>query len=207
MRKVETSISLPGTAYEDGLAQQGLAPVAGVDEVGRGPLAGPVVTCALILPLGLVIDGVNDSKKLSAKKRTLLAAEIKSVAIDYAFGIVDAETIDRINILQATLLAMKMAVEGLQILPKAALVDGVTSPHLSCKVVCLAKGDAKSHLIAAASILAKVERDAMMADIHDIFPMYGFNSHKGYGTKVHGEALMQYGLCPQHRRSFCRRYL
>ena len=196
-----------GIKHEDELARRGLYPVAGVDEVGRGPLAGPVVACALILPQWLVIDGVNDSKKLSAKKRETLAAEIKNAALAYAFGIADVKTIDRINILQAAMQAMKEAVEGLEITPKVALVDGTTAPNLSCEVVCLAQGDSKSHLIAAASILAKVERDAIMVKLHDEYPMYSFKSHKGYGTKAHREALTQYGLCPEHRRSFCKSFL
>ena len=193
--------------YEQELVAQGFDIIAGVDEVGRGPMAGPVVVCALILPHGLMINGVNDSKKLSEKKRVQLDAEIKSAAVAYAFGIIDVETIDRINILQATLRAMEMAVGELTPTPQAVLVDGTTAPDLNCKTVCLPQGDARSHLIAAASILAKVKRDAMMQELDKRYPAYGFGKHKGYGTKQHLLALEEFGLCPQHRRSFCKKYL
>ena len=170
-------------------------------------MAGPVVACAVILPQGLIIDGVNDSKKLSEKKRNALAAEIKSVAIAYAFGIIDVQTIDRINILQATMWAMTDAIQSLSVAPESALVDGTTPPILPCKTVCLPQGDAKSHLVAAASILAKVERDAMMQALHAQYPVYGFDKHKGYGTAVHRAAMLEHGLCPEHRRSFCKKYM
>jgi len=196
-----------GTEYEDNLRQQGFETVAGVDEVGRGPLAGPVVACALILPPGLNIEGVNDSKKLSARKREAMATIIKDAALAHAFGIVDVETIDRINILQATLLAMKKAIDGLETTPTAVLVDGTTPPNLSIHTICVPQGDAKSQLIAAASILAKVHRDAMMAAIHTEYPQYGFDAHKGYGTAKHRAAVEANGLCPHHRKSFCKGWI
>ncbi|MCL2217547.1 MAG: ribonuclease HII [Defluviitaleaceae bacterium] len=194
------------------LAQSGLRPVAGIDEAGRGPLAGPVVACALVLPEGLIIEGVNDSKKVTALRREKLAAIIKENAVAYAFGIVDAAEIDRINILRATLLAMEQAVsalevEGQALRPRVALVDGTIAPVCPCPVIYIVKGDSLCHLIAAASILAKVERDTIMEDLHKKYPEYGFDKHKGYGTAAHREALRQHGLCPQHRRSFCRAFL
>jgi len=195
------------TIIEDSYTSRGISPVAGVDEAGRGPLAGPVVACAVILPAGLVVEGVNDSKKLSEKRRQELAARIKSEALAYAFGIVDVPMIEEINILQATLLAMKIAVEGLTTAPKMVLVDGNKLPTLPCEAVCIKKGDSASHLIAAASILAKTKRDAIMLELHEKYPMYGFDKHKGYGTKTHRDAIAQHGLCPQHRPGFCRKAL
>jgi len=188
---------------EDILAESGLWPVVGIDEAGRGPLAGPVVACALILPAGLIIEGVNDSKKVTALRREKLSAVIKEAAVAYSFGIVTPEEIDRINILQATMKAMTQAVSGLETMPKVALVDGTKPPPCPCPVIFMAKGDSASHLIAAASILAKVKRDAIMDELHATYPLYGFNAHKGYGTVAHRDALRLYGLCPQHRRSFC----
>lgn len=213
-QKMPRKIITAPTTIEDDLVVSGHWPIIGVDEVGRGPLAGPVVTCALVLPAGLVIEGVNDSKKVTAPRREKLAAIIKESALAYAFGIVSAEEIDKINILQATMLAMqqavdvvynKMAQEGwLLEKPAIALVDGNTPPQCPCKVICVTQGDSKSHLIAAASILAKVERDNIMEELHKQYPEYGFNTHKGYGTAAHREALKKHGLCPQHRRSFCK---
>lgn len=194
------------TTIENSYTARGISPIAGVDEAGRGPLAGPVVACAVILPPGLVIEGVNDSKKLSEKRRNELAARIKSEALACAFGIVDVAIIEEINILQASLSAMKIAVEGLNPAPQMALVDGNKLPALSCKAVCVEKGDSASHLIAAASILAKVERDAIMQELHEKYPVYGFDKHKGYGTKAHRDAILEHGLCPQHRPSFCHNF-
>ena len=188
---------------EDILHENGLWPVAGVDEAGRGPLAGPVVACALILPAGLIIKGINDSKKVTALRRVKLANVIKEAAVAYSFGIVSPEEIDRINILQATMLAMTTAISNLDPASKVALVDGTTPPPCPCPVIYMKKGDSISHLIAAASILAKVERDTIMDELHTQYPIYGFNSHKGYGTAAHRDAIRKYGLCPQHRRSFC----
>ena len=196
-------VSAP-TTIEDMYAQQGLSPIAGVDEAGRGSLVGPVVACAVILPQGLIINGVNDSKKLSPQRREELATRIKENALAYAFGVVGVDTIEEINILHASLLAMKIAVEGLTIAPKMVLFDGIKLPvGLPCEAVCIKQGDSASHLIAAASILAKVERDKMMLELHEQYPMYGFDRHKGYGTAAHKAALLEHGLCPQHRIGFC----
>jgi len=198
------SIVTAPTTYEDSLAAKGLSPVAGIDEAGRGSLAGVVVACAVILPPGLVIEGVNDSKKLSSVRREELAMRIKEEALAYALGIIDVDLISSLNILHASLLAMRKAVEGLAILPKAALIDGnKLPPGLPCEAYCIKQGDSASHVIAAASILAKVERDAMMRELHEKWPMYGFDKHKGYGTAAHKKALQEYGLCPQHRVGFC----
>ena len=186
------------------LYAQGYQWIAGVDEAGRGPLAGPVVACAVVLPAGLVIEGVNDSKKITEKRRHELAACIKTQALAYAFGIVDVSIIEEINILQASMLAMQKAVESLKIAPKFVLVDGNKLPILPCEAICITKGDSASHLIATASILAKVMRDNMMLELHEKYPFYGFDKHKGYGTKAHRDAIVKHGLCPAHRISFCR---
>jgi len=195
-------ITAPST-IEDAYFAKGIQYIAGIDEAGRGPLAGPVLACAIILPYGVIVEGVNDSKKLTTKRREELSETIKEVAICYTFGIVEPHDIDKINILQATLKAMQIAVKSLDITPEIALVDGNTPPKLSCKVECIVGGDSASHLIAAASILAKVERDKIMLELHKKYPQYGFDTHKGYGTVVHRKALKEYGLCPQHRESFC----
>lgn len=194
---------------ESGLFAEGLSVVAGVDEVGRGPLAGPVLTCALVLPPGLVIEGVNDSKKVTEKRRESLAEEIKRVAVSYAFGIAEPAEIDRVNILQATLAAMVQAFEKLSVSPSAVLVDGTTAPKFSdenCRVICVQKGDSSSHLIAAASILAKVERDSIMLRLHEELPHYMWARNKGYGTPAHISAIREFGLSLHHRESFCRAF-
>jgi len=189
---------------EQSYISQGATLIAGVDEVGRGPLAGPVVACAVIMPNGLTIEGVNDSKKTSLLRRIELALRIKEAAIAYSFGIIDVDMIDEINILQATLLAMQTAVEGLTPTPEIVLVDGMQLPKkLPCRAVGFNKGDSLSHTIAAASILAKVERDEIMLKLHEMYPKYGFDVHKGYGTAKHMTALRELGVCPQHRVSFC----
>jgi len=209
MRKVTTAPS----DIENALYNEGVFHVAGVDEVGRGPLAGPVVACAVVLPQGLVIEGVNDSKKISEKRRLALAEEIKSKALGYAFSIVNAAEIDRLNILQATMQAMVMAVERVcrkvDARPQAVLVDGTTAPPLSfeTRVICVPQGDAKSHLIAAASILAKVERDNIMIKFHESFPAYAWDKNKGYGTAAHMAAIREHGLTSAHRRSFTKGFL
>ena len=189
---------------ENGLISNGHTPLAGVDEVGRGPLAGPVVACAVILPEGLIIEGVNDSKKVSEKKREKLAETIMESAISYAYGIIEPAEIDEINILQATLKAMTIALEGLSILPKYALVDGTTPPKTErgIRIICVPQGDSSSHLIAAASILAKVKRDKIMRELHEMHPQYKWDTNKGYGTAAHNAAIREFGLCPAHRRSF-----
>jgi ribonuclease HII len=177
---------------------------AGTDEVGRGPLAGPVVACAVILPAGLVIDGVTDSKKLSAKKRERLSAVIKEQAVSWAIGEASEAEIDTINILQATLAAMARAVEKLKPRPDELIVDGLFAPKVDerIKVICLPHGDMLNQSVAAASIVAKVYRDLLMEQLHEEYPQYGFNRNKGYGTAEHIKALREYGPCPIHRRSF-----
>lgn len=192
--------------YESALYEDGIQTVSGVDEVGRGPLAGPVVACALVLPKNLLILGVNDSKKLSPKKRENLFVEITRSAVDYAIGVVNADVIDEINILKATYEAMRNALMALTIVPGHVLVDAVCIPGISIPQTAIVKGDAKSHSIAAASIVAKVLRDRMMEDYDKLYPEYGFASHKGYGTRRHIEAIEMHGLCPIHRKTFTTRF-
>ncbi len=180
----------------------GLSLVCGVDEAGRGPLAGPVVAAAVIFPNGAQVDSrIHDSKKLSAKLRDTLFDYIMRSA-HVGIGICSAEEIDHINILQATLRAMARAVEALPVTPELALIDGNQTPKLSCNALCIVKGDSISTSIAAASIIAKVTRDRMMADLAREYPHYGFDGHAGYGTPKHLEALKTHGPCPAHRRSF-----
>lgn len=176
--------------------------IAGVDEVGRGPLAGPVVTAAVILDPNKPIEGLTDSKKLSEKKREQLEPIIMENAFAWAIGRAEPEEIDRINILQATLVAMQRAVEGLSVYPQHALVDGNKAPKLACPVTTIIKGDQSEQAIAAASILAKVARDREMVAMEEVYPGYGFAKHKGYPTKQHQQALIELGVTPIHRRSF-----
>lgn len=176
--------------------------IAGVDEAGRGPLAGPVVVGAVILPLGFHLPMINDSKKLSAKQREELYDIIKEVAIDVQRAVIDIEMIDRINIYQATIFGMYSAIEKLSPQPHAVLIDAVPLPELTMPSVSLIGGDAISASIGAASIIAKVERDRIMLKLDEEFPQYGFAKHKGYGTAEHIRALQQYGPCPIHRQSF-----
>lgn len=174
--------------------------IAGVDEVGRGPLAGPVITAAVIL--NYPIEGITDSKKLSASKREKIAELIKQHACSFAYGRADVEEIDAINIHQATLLAMKRAIEGLTIRPDKVMVDGIFKPSVTMDCETFIKGDLHIYQIAAASILAKVARDAEMSEMDKHYPGYGFAKHKGYGTLIHMNALSELGACPIHRRSF-----
>lgn len=176
--------------------------IAGVDEVGRGPLAGAVVTAAVILDPNNPIEGLADSKKLTEKQRERLEPLIKQHALAWALGRSEPEEIDQINILQATLVAMKRAVEGLSIMPTHALVDGNQAPNLNCPVTTVVKGDQSEPAIAAASIIAKVARDREMADMELKYPGYGFAKHKGYPTKQHQQALIELGVTDIHRRSF-----
>ena len=176
--------------------------ICGIDEAGRGPLAGPVVAGACILPKDCEILYLNDSKKLSEKRRELLFEEIKEKAIAWAVGIESPEVIDSINILQATYSAMRKAVAGLAVTPDILLNDAVIIPGIDIKQVAIVKGDARSVNIAAASILAKVTRDHLMLEYDHVYPGYGFASHKGYGTAKHCEAIRTLGLTPIHRRSF-----
>ena len=176
--------------------------MAGVDEAGRGPLAGDVFAAAVILNPDRPIDGLADSKQLSAQKRESLAEEIRKHALSWSVAIATVEEIDSINILQATLLAMKRAVEGLHIPPTIALVDGNRPPRLPCEVKTIVKGDSLVPAISAASILAKTARDADLQRLHKLYPDYAFDLHKGYGTALHIERLRTFGPCPVHRRSF-----
>ena len=187
--------------YEDKYKSLGL--VAGMDEAGRGPLAGPVVCACVIMPLEneKLIDGINDSKKLSPKKREELFEKIVKTAISYSIVEVDEKTIDRINILQATKLGMKKALESLSVKPAIVLIDAVKL-DIDIKQENIIKGDAKSYNIASASILAKVYRDRLMVKLSKDYPEYHFDKHKGYGTKEHIDALKKYGKCPIHRDSF-----
>jgi len=175
---------------------------AGVDEAGRGPLAGPVVAAAVVLDPLFPIDGLRDSKKLSAAHRERLAVLIRERAYAWSVGRADAGDIDRINILQATLLAMARAVAGLPTPPRHVLVDGLHCPRLPCSVEAVVGGDRRIASISAASILAKVTRDAEMVQLDRRYPQYGFRRHKGYPTVEHREALLQHGPCPIHRRTF-----
>ena len=180
--------------------------ICGVDEAGRGPLAGDVYAAAVILPPELVIPGLNDSKKLSEARREELAPVIREKALAWCVASASVEEIERLNILQAALLAMRRAVEGLKLQPDYALVDGNQLPGLQIETATVLQGDAKSASIAAASVLAKTARDASLRALDDQYPQYGFAAHKGYGTKAHYEAIAQYGLCPAHRPSFLKKY-
>ncbi|HTP78763.1 MAG TPA: ribonuclease HII [Bacteroidota bacterium] len=180
----------------------GIDLLAGVDEAGRGPLAGPVVAAAVVFEPGTRIDGVDDSKKLTPSRREELYDVICRVAVDVAVGVVDHETIDRLNILNATTLAMRSAIGSLSKVPRLAIIDGNSFTDGEIRFTNIIGGDAKSMTIAAASIVAKVRRDAMMLAFDREFPVYGFGRHKGYGTRNHIEAIRRYGLCPIHRRSF-----
>jgi ribonuclease HII len=176
--------------------------IAGVDEAGRGPLAGPVVAAAVILDELKPIQGLADSKKLSAKRREKLFDEIRAKALCFSIAEATVEEIDTLNILQATMLAMKRAVEGLRLKPHKVLVDGNRLPSLDILAEAIVQGDAKVPAISAASILAKVQRDRLCASMHQAHPQYGFDQHKGYGTQAHLEALAVHGASPWHRRSF-----
>lgn len=179
--------------------------ICGVDEAGRGPLAGDVYAAAVIFDKDTVIDGINDSKKLSAKKRDLLYDIIIEKAQSYCIATASVAEIEEINILRAAMLAMKRAVEGLSVTPDFAIIDGNTKPDLNCPCFPVVKGDATSQSIAAASILAKVARDRYMEELDKAYPQYQFAKHKGYGTKLHYEMLMQYGISPVHRPSFLKK--
>ena len=185
----------------------GCSLICGVDEPGRGPLAGPVAAGAVVLPKDCTILYLNDSKKLSEKRREELFLEIREKAVSYSVGIVGPERIDEINILQATYEAMRQAVSGLGVVPDLLLNDAVTIPELAIPQVPIIKGDAKSVSIAAASILAKVTRDHLMEEYDRQFPQYGFAKHKGYGTAAHVAAIREFGPCPIHRRSFLKNIL
>lgn len=193
--------------YENKYISQGKNLICGVDEAGRGPLAGPVCAAAVIMPEGLIIEGVNDSKKLTAKKREKLFDIIKNEAVCYSIAFASASEIDEINILNATHLAMTRAVEGLEKVPEVVLVDGNSLPKWYYNSEAIVKGDAVCHSIACASILAKVSRDRLMLLEAEKYPQYSFEKHKGYGTKVHVQAIKEYGPCPIHRKTFLKKIL
>ena len=193
--------------YENEARDNGYQVVCGVDEAGRGPLAGPVFAAAVILPQNLMIDGLNDSKKLSEKKREILYDKIKNLALTYAVAFATEHEIDEINILNATFLAMKRAVVKLNLKPDIVLVDGNKSPELEISTQTIVKGDSLSASIAAASILAKVERDRLMKNLSKKYPEYNFEKHKGYGTKMHIDLIKKYGPCEIHRKSFLKKIL
>lgn len=193
--------------YEKQAMAEGFQTVCGIDEAGRGPLCGPVCAAAVILPVDCEIEGINDSKKLSEKKREKLYDEIIRKAVCYSVSMVPAGVIDEINILQATFLAMRNAVSSLSVRPDIALIDGNQKPGLMIEERTIVKGDAKSVSIAAASILAKVTRDRYMIELDEKYPEYKFSQHKGYGTKLHYEMLDEFGLCPEHRRTFLKKIL
>ena len=191
---------------ENEIYDSGVELICGVDEAGRGPLAGPVCAAAVILPCGLEIEGLNDSKKLSEKKRDKLFEAICSEAVSYGIAFASVEEIEEINILNAAMLAMNRAIEKLSVKPALALVDGNRNSAIKMPSRCVVKGDAKCADIAAASILAKVTRDNIMVELAQQYPEYGFEIHKGYGTKDHYEALRTYGPCPIHRKTFLKKF-
>ena len=190
---------------EDQLYSQGMQIICGVDEAGRGPLAGPVCAAAVILPPHLEIPGLNDSKKLTDKRRRELFPLIKEKALAYGIAFADHAEVDKINILQATYLAMERALEQLRIRPDIALIDGNRAKNFGLPVQTVVHGDSLSANIAAASILAKVTRDDLMLEMAETYPLYGFEVHKGYGTKAHYEAILQHGPCPIHRMTFLKK--
>lgn len=194
-------------SIENEYREKGFNIICGVDEAGRGPLAGPVYAAAVILPSDCVIEGLNDSKKLTEKKREALFDEIKEKALAYGIASADEKEIDEINILNATFLAMKRAINSLSVKPDLALIDGNQKPHTDIEEVTVIKGDAKSTSIAAASVLAKVSRDRFMLEMAEKYPQYEFARHKGYGTRLHYEKIAQYGVCDIHRRTFLKKIL
>ncbi|MBR5497569.1 MAG: ribonuclease HII [Clostridia bacterium] len=193
--------------FENQYHAEGYNVICGVDEAGRGPLAGPVYAAAVILPDGLEELGINDSKKMSEKKREQLFDIVTENAIAYGVGFATEKEIDEINILNATYLAMRRAVEAMGVKPDMVFVDGNRKPSTGYEEITIVKGDAKSISIAAASILAKVSRDRYMRELAEKYPEYEFERHKGYGTKLHYEKIEQYGILPDHRRSFLKKIL
>lgn len=193
--------------FENLAYEKGYKYVCGVDEAGRGPLAGPVCAAAVILPPGLILEGVNDSKKLTEKKREKLFDVIIENSLAYSIAYASVEEIEEINILNATMNAMKRAVEGLQIPADFAYIDGNRTPELNIPCEYIIKGDARSMSVAAASILAKVSRDRLLLEYAKEYPQYCFEKHKGYGTKLHTDMIKEYGPCPVHRMSFLKNIL
>ena len=188
--------------FETKASHQGFKNIAGIDEAGRGPLAGPVVAAAVIFPSQVNIPGLNDSKKLSTKKRAELFPKIQEISVSYGVAVVNEKVIDKINILQAARLAMKQAVETLKITPGLLLIDGNQKIDSTLNQWAIVKGDSRSLSIAAASVLAKVTRDRIMDDYHKLYPQYEFNRHKGYGTILHRNLIQEHGPCPIHRNTF-----
>ena len=199
---------MPDYEFEKAAVNSGFSCICGVDEAGRGPLAGPVCAAAVILPEGAVIEGLDDSKKLTEKKRERLYDIIKTTAVAYSVAYGTLEEIETVNILEATYLAMNRAIEGLNVKPDFALIDGNRVPR-GIKIPCetIVKGDSKSMSVAAASVLAKVTRDRLMLEYDKKYPEYNFKKHKGYGTKEHTELIKQYGPCEIHRLSFLKNIL
>lgn len=199
---------MPDYEFEKAAVNSGFSCICGVDEAGRGPLAGPVCAAAVILPEGVVIEGLDDSKKLTEKKRERLYDIIKQTAVAYSVAYGTLEEIETVNILEATYLAMNRAIEGLTVKPDFALIDGNRVPR-GIKIPCetIVKGDSKSMSVAAASVLAKVTRDRLMLEYDKKYPEYNFKKHKGYGTKEHTELIKQYGPCEIHRLSFLKNIL
>ena len=194
--------------FDEDFRLKGFNNICGLDEAGRGPLAGPVVVAGVIMPKDSMIEGVNDSKKVSEKKREILYDLILNDAISYSVAIIDHDIIDEINILNATKSGVTKVIEGLDVKPDILLVDALT--HIDTKGVpyeSIIKGDEKSYSIAAASIIAKVTRDRIMREWDKVYPQYGFKDHKGYGTAKHIEAIKEYNLCPIHRRSFTKKFV
>ncbi len=190
---------------ENEIYSTGVQMICGIDEAGRGPLAGPVVVAAVIMPKDSFIEGVNDSKKVSEKKRETLYKQITNEAIAWGVGIIDQKEIDEINILNATKKGLTTAIKELKVKPDRIIVDALDKiDTLGIPYTPIIKGDAKCYSIAAASIIAKVTRDRIMRQWDEIYPMYGFEKHKGYGTAMHMQAIREYGLCPLHRRSFTK---
>ncbi len=199
---------MPDYEFEKAAVNSGFSCICGVDEAGRGPLAGPVCAAAVILPEGAVIEGLDDSKKLTEKKRERLYDVIRTTAVAYSVAYGTLEEIETVNILEATYLAMNRAIEGLNVKPDFALIDGNRAPR-GIKIPCetIVKGDSKSMSVAAASVLAKVTRDRLMLEYDKKYPEYNFKKHKGYGTKEHTELIKQYGPCEIHRLSFLKNIL
>lgn len=202
-KEIERLINLKQIEQE--FYEEGDKIICGIDEAGRGPLAGPVVVAAVIMPKDSMIEGVNDSKKVSEKKRERLYEQIIKEAISYSVGIIDQKEIDEMNILNATKKGLTLAIKELKVRPDRILVDALTKID-TCHIpyTSIIKGDAKSYSIAVASIIAKVTRDRIMREWDEVYPQYGFEKHKGYGTQKHIEAIKEYGLCPLHRLSFVK---
>ncbi len=195
------------SSYEKKAREDGYKYIAGVDEAGRGPLAGPVVAACVILPEDIFIEGLNDSKQLSLSKREYLFDIIRKKAVSWGVGIIDQTIIDRVNILNATKMAVKQAVKSTDVEPGLLLLDALRISDIDIEQVSIIKGDCKSISIAAASVMAKVTRDRILVEIDSIYPQYGFKKHKGYGTRDHMDAIKKYGICPIHRMSFTKMLL